>query len=77
MVQRDQAVGLATAEASLGLYDRIAAGTADPAQHVDQQRLEPGRDVGLAEELHGVTVARGAGTPILDLLQVCRELGFL
>ena len=68
-------MGLAAAEACLGLDDGLATVAGQSPQRVDKQRADARRDVGVAEEADRVAVLGRVGASVVDLLEVGGELG--
>ena len=77
VVEGDEAVSLAAAEAGFGLHHRVAALPAQPPDGVDQQRAQAGGDVGVLEEADRVAVLGIGGAPVIHLLQIGGEFGLL
>ena len=75
MIQRDEAVRFATAEAGLGLDDGLASVAGQSPQRIDEQRSDARCDVRVVEEADRVPILGGVGASVVDLLEVGGELG--
>ena len=73
MVQRNEAVRFAAAEAGFRLDDWVSTRATNPLDRVEQERAKPRRHVGLCEEADRVAVLIGSAA-IMHLLEVGGEL---